>query len=61
MEDLHGKKMPSLAETHSIENCNVEEFEDKLRAENMRLLRNLRLKEMIAKSKSNDPSLWPFK
>jgi hypothetical protein len=59
MEALQGKNMPSPDETHSTDN--VEEFEEKLREENMRLLRNLRLKEMIAKSKTNDPALWPYK
>ncbi len=61
MEAMHGKNLPSRDETHSTESNNVEEFERKLREENMRLLRNLRLKEMISKAKSNDPSLWPFK
>jgi hypothetical protein len=61
MEALHGKNLPSLDETHSNETNNVDEFEHKLREENMRLLRNLRLREMIAKAKSNDPNQCPFK
>ena len=61
MEALHGKNSPSLDETHSTDTNNVEEFENKLREENLRLLRNLRLKEMMRKAKSNDPTLWPFK
>jgi hypothetical protein len=61
MEALNGKELPSLDETHSTETNNVEEFEHKLREENMRLLRSLRLKEMMTKAKTNDPALWPFK
>ena len=61
MEALNGKNLPSLVETHSTATNNVEEFERKLREENMRLLRNLRLKEMMRKAKLNDPTLWPFK
>jgi hypothetical protein len=61
MEALQGKNMPSPDKVHSTETNNVEEFEDKLREENMRLLRNLRLKEMLTKAKSNDPAMWPFK
>jgi hypothetical protein len=61
MEALHGKNLPSLDETQSSDTNNVEEFESKLREENIRLLRNLRLKEMMIKAKSNDPGLWPFK
>jgi hypothetical protein len=61
MEASHGKKMPSLDDTHSTKSINVEEFENQLQEENMRLLRNLRIKEMIGRAKSNDPALWPFK
>jgi len=61
MEALHGKDMPSPDETHSTKINSVEEFESKLREENIRLLRNLRLKEMMNRAKSNDPALWPFK
>jgi hypothetical protein len=61
MEELHGKNLPSLDEIHSTETYTIDEFESKLREENIRLLRNLRLKEMLSKAKSNDPALWPFK
>jgi hypothetical protein len=61
MEALHGENMPSPDENHSTKINSVEEFENNLREENMRLLRNLRLKEMMSKAKSNDPDLWPFK
>jgi len=61
MEALHGKDTPSPDETHSTKINSVEEFESKLREENIRLLRNLRLKEMMNRAKSNDPALWPFK
>ncbi len=61
MEANQGKGVPSLDPSHSSKNNNVEEFESKLREENMRLLRNLRIKEIIDKVKSNDPALWPFK
>lgn len=61
MEASHGKNMPSPEETPSTKKKCVEEFEDNLREENIRLLRNLRLKELVSKAKSNDPALWPFK
>ena len=61
METSHGKNMPSLDETHSSKSNSVEEFESKLREENMRLLRSLRIKEMISRAKSNDPATLPFK
>jgi len=55
MGDLHGKKMISPEATRSPEPDSFEEFENNLREENMRLLRNLRLQEKIGKVKSNDP------
>ncbi len=55
MEAAQGKSVPSLDDSHK--NNNVEEFENKLREENMRLLRKLRIKETIDKAKSNDPAL----
>jgi hypothetical protein len=61
MEALHGENMPSPDDIRSTKINSVEEFENNLREENMRLLRNLRLKEMMNKAKSNDPALWPFK
>ncbi len=61
MEALHGKNMLSPEETPSSETDSLDEFEKNLREENIRLLRNLRLQEMMAKANSNDPGLWPFK
>jgi hypothetical protein len=61
MEAMQGENLPSPDETQSTDSNNVEEFENKLREENMRLLRNLRLKEMMSKAKTKDPALWPFK
>jgi hypothetical protein len=61
MEALHGKHLPSKDEIRLNEAETIEEFESKLREENIRLLRNLRLKEMMIKAKSNDPALEPLK
>jgi hypothetical protein len=61
MEASDGNNMSSPDETHSTKFTSVEEFENKLREENMRLLRKLCIKEMIGRAKSNDPTLWPFK
>ena len=47
--------------TRSTETKTIEEFEMGFREENIPLLRNLRIKEMMNRAKSNDPALWPFK
>ena len=47
--------------TRSTETKVIEEFEREFREENMPLLRNLRIKKMMNRAKSNDPALWPFK
>ena len=62
MEALHGKNMPSPEDDFSsAQKDNLEAFENDLREENLRLMRNLCLQEMIGKPKRNDPDVWPFK
>ena len=43
--------------TRSTETKTVEEFERGFREENMPLLRNLRIKKVMNRAKSNDPAL----
>jgi hypothetical protein len=55
------ENMPLPDGTRSTEAKTVEVFEREFREENMPLLRNLGIKEMMNRAKSNDPALWPFK
>ncbi len=62
MEALHDKNMPFPEDDgSSAQKDSLESFENDLREENLRMMRNLRLKEMIGKAKKNDPTVWPFK
>lgn len=62
MEALHSQNKPSPEEiSSSAKEESIKAFENNLHEENLRLLRNLRIQEMIGKAKKNDPSLWPFK
>ena len=47
--------------TRSTETKTVEEYEMGFREENIPLLRNLRIKEIMNRAKSNDPALWHLK
>lgn len=62
MEAMHGNQMPSPEETStSAKEDSFVAFENNLREENLKLLRNLRLQEMMGKIKSPDSKQWPFK
>jgi hypothetical protein len=49
--------MPLTDGTRSTETKTDEEFERGFREDNMPLLRNLRIKEVMNRAKSNDPAL----
>jgi hypothetical protein len=55
------ENMPFPNGTRSTETKTVEQYERRFREENMTLIRNLCIKEMMNRAKSNDPALWPFK
>lgn len=62
MEAMHDNHMPFPEENSSSANDDrVEAFENNLREDNLRLLRSLRLQEMMGKIKSDTPEQWPFK
>lgn len=62
MEAMHERRMPSPEENRSkSEENSFDAFEKKLRDENLRLFRNLRLQEMMGKIKSDEPNKWPCK
>ncbi len=61
MDALQGKKMLSAEElSSSNQNEQIDEFEKNLKEENLRIFRELRLKDLMVKVKSNDPAMWPF-